>query len=102
MLPRRARVNLRTMAKKGCSAFPKTPASLEPHHQIVYCHIRTLIGGSYPSVEVQSVYSTAPADWANEVLDNHLCFNEMLDNYHYFNEVLGSFSSSQNLMINYN
>ena len=25
---------------------------------------RTFIGGSYPSAEVQSVYSTAPADWA--------------------------------------
>ena len=25
---------------------------------------RTLIGGSYPSAEVQSVYSTAPANWA--------------------------------------
>ena len=25
---------------------------------------RTLIGESYPSAEVQSVYSTAPADWA--------------------------------------
>ena len=25
---------------------------------------RTLFGGSYPSAEVQSVYSTAPADWA--------------------------------------
>ena len=23
-------------------------------------------GGSYPSAEKQSVYSTAPADWANE------------------------------------
>ena len=23
------------------------------------------LGGSYPSAEVQSVYSTAPADWAN-------------------------------------
>ena len=24
-------------------------------------------GGSYPSAEVQSVYSTAPADWAREL-----------------------------------
>ena len=24
--------------------------------------------GSYPSAEMQSVYSTAPADWANETL----------------------------------
>ena len=25
---------------KGYSAFPKAPALLEPHHQIVYCHIQ--------------------------------------------------------------
>ena len=27
------------MAMKGYSAFPKAPALLEPHHQIVYGHI---------------------------------------------------------------
>ena len=40
---RRARVDLETMAMKGCSVFPKAPALLEPHHQIVSCHIRTLV-----------------------------------------------------------
>ena len=40
MLPRRARVDLGAMAMKGCSVFPKTPALLEPHHQIVYSHIQ--------------------------------------------------------------
>ena len=34
-LPFRARVELGAMAMKGYSAFPKAPASLEPHHQIV-------------------------------------------------------------------
>ena len=60
MLPLRARVDLGTMAMKGYSAFPKAPALLEPHHQIVECHIQD-------TAEVQSVYSTAPApaDWAN-------------------------------------
>ena len=33
------------MAKKGYSAFPRAPASLEPHHQIVWGHVKTLIGG---------------------------------------------------------
>ena len=28
------------MAMKGCSAFPKAPASLEPHHQTFYGHIQ--------------------------------------------------------------
>ena len=35
VLPLRTRVDLEVMAMKGCSAFPKAPASLEPHHQIV-------------------------------------------------------------------
>ena len=26
-------------------------------------------GGSYPSAEVQSVYSTAPADWASKEIE---------------------------------
>ena len=30
-----ARVDLRATAMKGCSAFTKAPASLEPQHQIV-------------------------------------------------------------------
>ena len=34
MLPRRARVDLEAVAMKECSAFPKTPASHEPHYQI--------------------------------------------------------------------
>ena len=59
------------MAMKGCSAFPKAPASLEHHHQIVKCRIRTLVGeGSNPSAEVQSVYSTAPVDWKTSHLIN--------------------------------
>ena len=30
------------------------------------------LGESYPSVEMQSVYSTAPADWATYEVSNHL------------------------------
>ena len=58
MLPLRARVDLGAMAIKGYSAFLK--ALLEPHNQIG--------GGSYPSAEKQSVYSTASANWAT-ILD---------------------------------
>ena len=39
MLPPRDRVSLKVMAIKGYSPFPKAPALLEPHHQIVKCHI---------------------------------------------------------------
>ena len=46
MLPFQARVNLGAMSMKGCSAFPKAPGSLEPHQQIVQCHIQdTHCGG---------------------------------------------------------
>ena len=66
MLPLWARVDLGAMAMKGYSALPKAPAILEPYHQIVYCHIQdTHCGGSYPSAEMQPVYSTAPANWAS-------------------------------------
>ena len=53
------------MAMKWGYIFPNAPASLKPHHPTVYCHIVGIHGvGFYPSAEVQSVYSTAPADWA--------------------------------------
>ena len=54
------------MANKGCSAFPKIPALLETHHQIVQCHIQDACWGgeSYRSAELQSVYSTSLANGA--------------------------------------
>ena len=50
---------------KGYSAFPKAPALLKPHYQIVQCHMQYIhiyLGESYPSAEMQLVHSTAPAD----------------------------------------
>ena len=35
VLPFRARVGQEAMAMKGCSAFRKAPALLEPYHRIV-------------------------------------------------------------------
>ena len=53
---------------KGYSTFPKALALLEPQHKIISVISRTLIGwGSYSSAEMQSVYFTAPADWATLV-----------------------------------
>ena len=43
-LPLRARVDLGAIAIKGYSAFPKAPASLEPHNQTAVIS-RTLVGG---------------------------------------------------------
>ena len=52
------------MAIKGYSAFPKGSALLDPHHQIVLCHNRTLVGGLLPPpAEMQSVYFAAPGNW---------------------------------------
>ena len=45
VLPFWARVNLGAIAMKRFSGFSKAPASLEPHHQIVQNHTRTLVGG---------------------------------------------------------
>ena len=42
VLPLRDRMDLGAIAVKGYSAFPKTPALLEPHHQTVYCHIQDI------------------------------------------------------------
>ena len=40
VLPLQARVDLRVIAMKGYSTFPKAPALLETHNQIASCHIR--------------------------------------------------------------
>ena len=40
MLPLQVRVDLGVMVMKRYSAFPKAPALLEPHHQMVSCHIQ--------------------------------------------------------------
>ena len=61
------------MAMKEYSTFPKAPALLEPHHQIVQCPIQYthLKGGGLTSfAEKQSVYSTASINWSME--DNEL------------------------------
>ena len=54
-----ARVDLEAMTMKGCSAFPKTLILTNRLFSVIS---RTLIGGgggSYPSADLQSVYSTA-------------------------------------------
>ena len=58
------RVDLGVMGMKGFSVFPKTPVLLETHLHIVVSYSGHSLRGSYPSTEKQSVYSTAPADWA--------------------------------------
>ena len=60
------------MAMKWFSAFPKAPAFLEPHHQIVKCHITLRLffwgRGTYTSAEKQLVYSIAASSQVSLLL----------------------------------
>ena len=66
MLPLWARVDPGAMAMKGVLRIPQTSciAGTSPSDCLVSYAGHLLVGGSYPSAEKQSVYSTAPADWA--------------------------------------
>ena len=44
VLPLRNRLDLGAMAMKVYFPFPKPPVLLEPHHQIILCYIRTIVG----------------------------------------------------------
>ena len=70
MLPFWARVDLAAMAIKRYPASSKALALQEPHHQLVQCHKQNIGWGGVPSAEMQSVYSTVPAEWA----EGHLCY----------------------------
>ena len=51
----------RAMAKKGCSVFPKAPALLQPHHQIVQCSFQdTSWRGSYSSACTRGILQLQP------------------------------------------
>ena len=52
------------MAIKGYSAFPKIQNYWNLTIRLFSVIYRTLVGGSTHSEEKQSIYSTAPADWA--------------------------------------
>ena len=63
MLPLRVRVDLGAMTIKGYSIFPKS-ARLESCHQMIYYQNQDTHGGGVLPAEMQSVYSTDPANWA--------------------------------------
>ena len=67
MLPLRVRVDLGAMAMNGYSTFPKSPSLAMRWFNVIY---RTLVDkeGSYPSAEMQLVYSTVSTDWAKRIL----------------------------------
>ena len=57
MLPPRAWVDQEAMARKGYSASHRAPSFME-RHQIIQYQIQDTRCGVYPSLEMQSVYST--------------------------------------------
>ena len=63
VLPFRARVDLGAMAMKGCFLQSSSITGASPSYRLV-SYPGLSWGGSYPSPEVQSVYSTTPADLA--------------------------------------
>ena len=68
MLPLRAKVDLGAMAMKGyLFRIPQTSSitGTSPSDCLVSYPGHSLDGRSYSSAEKQSVYSTAPADWAS-------------------------------------
>ena len=55
------------MAMKGFSTFPKSPG-LELNHQIIRSYMQDIRWGDLTSsLEMQSKYTTAPVDWADEI-----------------------------------
>ena len=69
MLPLQARVDLGAMAMKRYSAFPKAPALLEPHHQIVKCHIQdTCWRGVLPLCREAVGVSFSPSRLGNKTI----------------------------------
>ena len=70
VLPLRARVDMGVMAVEGephSQSFSITGNS--PSDCLVSYSRHLLGGGSYPSAEMQSVYSRAPTDWASPGYD---------------------------------
>ena len=46
------------------------------------------LGGSYPSAEMQSMYSTAPADWAEIIISYLKPYNSVQTNDNYMIEII--------------
>ena len=68
VLPRRASVDLSNDGNKGVLHTPQSSSIIgtSPSDCLVSYPGHSLGGGSYPSAEKQSVYSTGPADWAKK------------------------------------
>ncbi len=52
--------DLGAMVIKGHSAFPKAPELMDPHHQIVYCHMQGTCWNNLTSLQKCSMYILQP------------------------------------------
>ena len=64
VLPHWARVDLGAMAIKGYPYNPKSSRTWTPPSENLVSYPVRSLGRFYPSAEMQSLYSTVPADWA--------------------------------------
>ena len=66
-------MNLRAMAMKGYCTFPKAPALLKPHHQIVCVISGHSLEGILPLCRYAVSVFYSPADWADlQGVDNQM------------------------------
>ena len=67
----KTRENISAMAMKGYSRIPQSSSitRTSPSDTLVSYPGYSLGEGSYPSAEVQSVYSITPTDWATKVFE---------------------------------
>ena len=84
VLPLQARVDLGVMAMTEYSIFPRATLIGASPSDSLMSYPRHLLAESYPSTEMQSVYSTAPTDWdrwekweANFTLWNQLFYSPL-------------------------
>ena len=78
VLPFRVRVDLGTRAMRGAPHSPRPQHYWNLTIRLFSVISRTLVRGeSYPSSEVQSVYSIAPADWAMNRLLKQILYSQL-------------------------
>ena len=93
VLPFRARVE--QWQWRGALHSPKFQYHLNLIIVLFTVISRTLIGRSYPAVEVQSMYSTAPADWATKIWWMKSSLNNRINNAEVKREFVRIFESSR-------
>ena len=64
---------------EGVLHIPKAPALLEPHHQIVLCHIQDTRCGSLTPLQRSSRYILQPQPTGQQKWEENNCMNNSSD-----------------------